>query len=49
LTAATLANLLAERDPIYGEADVTVISRRSPVADVIIGDHRCGLRRGTAP
>jgi len=25
--AATLTNLLAERDPIYGEADITVLSR----------------------
>jgi shikimate kinase len=35
--AATLANLLAERDPIYGEADVTVISREI-AHDVIVGE-----------
>src|ERR1700674_620656 len=34
---ATLANLLAERDPIYGEADVTVISREI-AHDVIVGE-----------
>ena len=34
---ATLANLLAERDPIYGEADVTVISREIS-HDVIVGE-----------
>jgi shikimate kinase len=34
---ATLANLLAERDPIYGEADVTVMSREIP-HDLIVGE-----------
>jgi shikimate kinase len=34
---ATLANLLAERDPIYGEADVTVISREIS-HDVIVAE-----------
>jgi shikimate kinase len=34
---ATLANLLAERDPIYGEADVTVMSREIS-HDVIVAE-----------
>jgi shikimate kinase len=34
---ATLANLLAERDPIYGEADVTVMSREI-AHDLIVGE-----------
>jgi shikimate kinase len=34
---ATLANLLAERDPIYGEADVTVMSREIP-HDLIVSE-----------
>jgi shikimate kinase len=34
---ATLANLLAERDPIYGEADVMVMSREI-AHDLIVGE-----------
>jgi shikimate kinase len=34
---ATLADLLAERDPIYGEADVTVMSREI-AHDLIVGE-----------
>jgi shikimate kinase len=34
---ATLANLLAEREPVYGKADVTVVSRDT-VHDVIVGE-----------
>jgi shikimate kinase len=34
---ATLANLLAERDPIYGEADITVMSREI-AHDLIVGE-----------
>jgi shikimate kinase len=34
---ATVANLLAERDPIYGEADVTVMSREI-AHDLIVGE-----------
>jgi shikimate kinase len=34
---ATLANLLVERDPIYGEADVTVMSREI-AHDLIVGE-----------
>ena len=35
--AATLAALLAERDPVYGEADLTVLSRDIP-HDVIVDE-----------
>jgi shikimate kinase len=34
---ATLANLLAEREPVYGKVDVTVVSRDT-VHDVIVGE-----------
>ena len=46
---ATLANLLAERDPIYGEADIIVMSREIP-HDLIVGEiiDAVGSRLGVA-
>jgi shikimate kinase len=41
--AATLAALLAERDPVYGEADLTVLSRDIP-HDVIVDEIVAALR-----
>jgi shikimate kinase len=41
--AATLAALLAERDPVYGEADLTVLSRDIP-HDVIVDEIVAAVR-----
>jgi len=42
--AATLAALLAERDPVYGEADLTVLSRDIP-HEVIVDEIVAAMRR----
>jgi len=46
--AATLERLLAERDPVYAQADVTVLSRDVP-HDAIVAEIVAGLATRLAP